>query len=135
MKKTPLISLAIAVLLIALLVIFFFMKNNGEQNTVNQTPTSADNAPPGSIHNLPVPDAVAAVRTLAASDLGTSEGLVIILSAYERQWPDACLGLPEEDELCAQVITPGYEVTVQAEGRQYIYHTNSNGSVIRERKN
>lgn len=97
-------------------------------------PTSADNAPPGSIHNLPVPDAVSAVRMLIADKLGISEGLVIIMTAYKKDWPNACLGLALEDEICSQVITPGYEVTIQAQGREFIYHTNQDGSVLRENK-
>lgn len=96
-------------------------------------PTSADNAPPGSMHNLPVPDAVSAVRTHLASELGVSEGVVIVMSAYKKDWSDSCIGLPENNELCATVITPGYEVTVQAQGNQYIYHTNGNGSVLRRK--
>lgn len=94
-------------------------------------PTSADNAPPGSIHNLPVPDAVAAVRALVASELGISKGVVIVMSVYEREWPDGCLGLAGLDEFCIQVITPGYEVTVQAQGSLRTYRTNDSGSVIR----
>ncbi len=96
------------------------------------TPTSADNAPPGSIHNLPVPPAVAAVRTLVAKEMGISEGLVIIMTAYEKEWSDGCLGLATADEMCTQAIVPGWEVTVQAQGKTGIYRTNADGSVIRE---
>ncbi len=103
-----------------------------EQVQNGNTPTSADNAPPGSIQNLPVPDAVSAVRTHVAGDLGISEGVVIVMSAYEKEWPDACLGLAGEDELCAQVITSGFEVTVQAEGKQFVYRTNEDGHIIRQ---
>lgn len=95
------------------------------------TPTSADNAPPGSIHNLPVPDAVDAVRAYVAGELGISEGVVIIMSAYEKEWPNACLGLDDEDEVCAQVITPGYEVTVQAQRKERVYRTNADGTALR----
>ena len=74
-------------------------------------PTSADNAPPGSIHNLPVPEAVAAARSYAAAMFGVGEGEAIVLTAYEREWSDSCLGLGQPNESCALVITPGYEVT------------------------
>lgn len=96
--------------------------------------TSADNAPEGSIHNLPVPDAVAAVRARMAEELGVSQGIVIIMTAYEMNWSDACLGLAGSDEMCAQVITPGYEVTAQAAGEERVYRTNSDGSQIRLQK-
>ncbi len=126
MKKVLLIAVVIILGVIA------WQQFGGEEPAVNgNIPTSADNAPPGSIHNLPVPDAVAAVRTLVASELGISEGVVIVLTAYEKEWSDACLGLAGQDEMCAQVITPGWEVTVQAQGSQFVYRTNAGGTVIR----
>lgn len=100
----------------------------------NPSPTSADNAPPGSIHNLPVPDAVAAVRTRIAGDLGISEGLVIIMTAYEKDWSDGCLGLGGPAEACLAVITPGYEVTASAAGEDFTYRTNADGTVLRREK-
>ncbi len=103
-------------------------KNSGELGG----PTSADNAPAGSIHNLPVPQAVSNVRKLVATEQKIDEGLVIVLSAFEKEWPDACLGIQEEGILCAQVITPGYEVTVQAGGKEYVYHTNADGTSIKK---
>jgi len=93
-------------------------------------PTSADNAPPGSIHNLPVPTAVAAVRTLAAAQFDVDEGLVIVMTAFAKDWPDSCLGIFIKDVACATVITPGYEVVVQISGKTYEYHTNKDGSAI-----
>lgn len=97
-------------------------------------PTSADNAPPGSIHNLPVPQAVSAVKKHVAEKAGVSEGLVIVLTAYEKEWSDGCLGLGGPDEGCLAVITPGYEVAVQVRGMEQRYRTNANGSVIRREK-
>jgi hypothetical protein len=96
--------------------------------------TSADDAPPGSIHNLPVPEAVAAVRTKVANDLGIREGLVIVMTAYEKTWSNGCLDLAEEGGMCTYSLVPCYEVTVQAEGKEFIYHTNGTGSVLRQRK-
>lgn len=95
-------------------------------------PTSADNAPPGSMHNLPVPEAVAAVKTLVASELNISEGKVIVMSAYEQDWSDGCLGLGGPAESCIMMITPGYQVTVLAQGSERTFRTNADGSVIRE---
>ena len=43
-------------------------------------------------------------------------------------------GGKQTDELCIQVITPGYEVTVQAQGSLRTYRTNGAGSVIRREK-
>jgi len=99
------------------------------------TRTSADNAPSGSIHNLPVPEAVAAVRTLVARELNVNKDMVIVMTAYEKEWLDTCLGLAAtKDEMCAEIITPGYEVTVQAQNKQFVYHTNADGTILKEKK-
>lgn len=102
--------------------------------STNDFPTSADDAPSGSIHNLPVPDAVARVREKIADDLGIREGLVIIMSAYEKVWTNGCLDLQEPEEICNEAMVEGYEVTAQAEGREFIYHTNEDGSLLRQKK-
>lgn len=102
-------------------------------NTTSQTPvTAGDTTTPGSlIHDLPVPEAVAAVRTYAAAQYGVSESNVLILLALESEWPDSCLGLARPEELCLQVITPGYVVQVQINGTDYFYRTNETSTVIR----
>jgi hypothetical protein len=93
--------------------------------------TSADNAIPGSIHNLPVPEAVAKVRALVAERTNTPVGEVIIQTALEKEWSDGCLGLGRADEGCIQMITPGYQIIAEARGTNYIYRTNLDGSEIR----
>ncbi len=98
------------------------------------TSTSADNAPEGSMHNLPVPDAIAAVRTTVANELGISEGVVIVLSAYEQEWPNGCLGLAGDGEMCTEALVSGYQVTVLAQGNERVFRTSSDGSVLREEK-
>ncbi len=97
-------------------------------------PTSADNAPPGSIHNLPVPQAVTAVKVHVAEKSGVDQGLVIVLTAYEKNWSDSCLGLGGPAESCLFAITSGYEVSVKVKGREQKYRTNADGSEIRREK-
>lgn len=98
------------------------------------TATSADDAPPGSMHNLPVPDAVSAVKKHVAEKSGVREGLVIVMTAYEKEWSDGCLGLGGPAEGCIAMITPGYEVTVQVNGAEQTYRTNADGTQIRMEK-
>lgn len=101
---------------------------------VRNIPTSADNAPQGSIHNLPVPIAVTAVKKHVAEKAGVNEGFVIVMTAYEKEWSDGCLGLGGPDEGCIAMITPGYEVTMQVKGAEQVYRTNADGSQIRREK-
>lgn len=93
--------------------------------------TSGDNAPPGGIHNLPVPAGVAAARQALATRLSIDSKNILILTAFEKDWPNSCLGLEETGEFCAQVIVPGFEVMLKAQGQTYIYRTNSDGSAVR----
>ena len=95
-----------------------------------RAPTSADGAPPGSIHNLPVPAAVSAVRAFAAQKAGVPASDVLVTSAIEREWPDACLGRGGPDEMCAQMITPGYAVSIEAGELRATYRVNTEGTVI-----
>ncbi len=108
-------------------------KGKNYTEVIENMPTSADNAPPGSIHNLPVTEAVSKVRSLVALNTNTPVGEVIIMTAFEKEWSDSCFGLGGPAESCAFVVTPGYEVTVAAKGKEYIYRTNSDGSVLRQK--
>lgn len=54
-----------------------------------------------------------------------------VVSARWTEWPDACLGLGEPDEQCAQVVTPGWQVTVRAGGQDYFVRTDEFGTTVR----
>ena len=82
----------------------------------------------------PQPEAAARVRERAAAELGLELGLVRVVSAEQTDWPDQCLGVPDPAELCAQMVTPGYRVTVEANGQQYVYHTDATGKNIRRER-
>nr|MBN1229479.1 hypothetical protein [Anaerolineae bacterium] len=77
------------------------------------------------------PAAVEAARQALADLIGAALEDVEILIYETVDWPDACLGLPGSDELCAQVITPGYRVICQYNGEDYEVHTNEDGSQVR----
>jgi hypothetical protein len=54
-----------------------------------------------------------------------------LISVEQVDWSDACLGIQQPDVMCAQVITSGYKVILEANGQQYEYHTNESGSAVR----
>jgi hypothetical protein len=56
---------------------------------------------------------------------------ITLISAEQVDWSDACLGIQTPGVMCAQVITPGYKVILEANGQQYEYHTNESGSAVR----
>jgi hypothetical protein len=45
-------------------------------------------------------------------------------------WPDSCLGVTVEGFACSQVVTPGFRIALEANGKQVEYHTNQDGTVI-----
>jgi hypothetical protein len=70
----------------------------------------------------------AAVSTLA-KNLGLDAGEIKVISSKAVEWPDACLGITQEGVACAQVVTPGYKIILEANGKQVEYHTNQDGTV------
>ena len=56
-----------------------------------------------------------------AERLAVSEGAITTVSVNQADFPDASLGAPIEDEMSAQVITPGWRIHLQAGGVTYEY--------------
>ncbi len=77
----------------------------------------------------PPPPAELARQQLAVA-LGLLPDVLEVASALPRDWGDACLGLGAPDQLCAAVITPGYEIVLDVDGRQITYRTDLNGHVV-----
>ena len=53
--------------------------------------------------------------------LGVSPTEITEDSVEQTDFPDAALGAPVEDEMSAQVITPGWRIRLNANGRTYEY--------------
>lgn len=73
----------------------------------------------------------AGMAALLARQLGIDSSEVTVVGSEAVEWPDSCLGAAMEDEMCAEVITPGYRITLAAGGETYTYHTDQNGSWYR----
>lgn len=77
------------------------------------------------------PAAALRARDHLAQRLGLGVNVLKLVSAEQIDWPDACMGIETPGVMCAQVITPGYKVILDVNGRQYEYHTNRSGDVVR----
>lgn len=55
--------------------------------------------------------------------LGVKKEEIRLLKIEEVDWPDTSLGCPQEGMFYAQVITPGYKITLEGRGKSYIYHS------------
>ena len=75
------------------------------------------------------PAEVAAISALS-ENLGLDADEIIVVSSETVEWPDACLGITNEGIACAEVITPGYKIILEANGKQVEYHTDESGSVV-----
>lgn len=70
-------------------------------------------------------------RLLLAMQLGLEVAEVDVVEVESVTWPDSCLGKPDPTELCAAAETPGYRIRLTANGAEYVYHTNEDGSSVR----
>lgn len=65
-----------------------------------------------------------------AENLGITPDKIKLVSTEAVDWPDSCLGVSIEGMMCSQVVTPGFRVILEADGKQVEYHTNQDASVI-----
>ena len=72
----------------------------------------------------------AAIAALSGN-LGLPADKITLVSTEAVDWPDDCLGVVEDGLVCAQVITPGFRVILEANGRQLEYRTNEDGTQFR----
>jgi len=83
-------------------------------------------------------------RQTVALALGISLDSARVISSIPRDFPDASLDCPQTDMAYAQVITPGFQVLVEADGRRFdvrvagtmgrICHRRKGGSPAAEEK-
>lgn len=62
-----------------------------------------------------------------ADNLGLNIDEISVVSIKETKFSDGCLGVPMQDVICAQVITPGFTIVLEANGFQYEYHVSDDG--------
>ncbi|MEJ2266405.1 MAG: hypothetical protein P8X95_23410 [Anaerolineales bacterium] len=77
------------------------------------------------------PAVQAAIKQLSSAT-GVNVQDIQIISTEQVDWPDACLGLPNTGETCAQVVTPGFQVVLQVNGQKYEFRTDKQGNIVRQ---
>jgi len=73
----------------------------------------------------------ALARAALARELALAEADITVVSAEETEWRDSSLGCPKPGMNYLQVITPGYNITLEAHGKRYVYHSDNNRRVVR----
>jgi hypothetical protein len=103
----------------------------------DSTPPAAPDAQPAQpAAAQPAPQVRAETPNQAAmlalqQQFGLKPEQIKVVGVDEGEWPDTCLGLPQPGESCTQVATPGYIVTLEAEGGQYTYNVDQNLTAAR----
>jgi hypothetical protein len=95
----------------------------GEETPIAET--TPENGQSGKSQELPYRSIVELVVRDLALRLDLEAGQIEVSAVESRQWPDAGLGCPLPGMDYAQVITPGYRITLEAEGKAYRYHTDT----------
>ncbi|MEO0769661.1 MAG: hypothetical protein AAFY72_09535 [Cyanobacteria bacterium J06649_4] len=67
------------------------------------------------------PDLQQALLEEVGKQQNVSADQLEVTSATAADWPDACLGLAGPDEMCAQMITPGWAVSVSDGSQTWQY--------------
>lgn len=109
------------------------------ENTIPPAPVVAEvtesDAEPATTPLLPTPPPLdaAAVPVVArlAQLLQVSAEEISVTQVARADWPNSCLGLAAEGEICAQVITPGFAVSLIANEQRFDYRTDESGRRIR----
>ncbi len=69
------------------------------------------------------------IKQLAAN-LGLQESDISVVSSTTIEFNDACMGVAMEGVMCAQMVTPGHIIVLEANSVQYEYHTSADGSRV-----
>lgn len=69
-------------------------------------------------------------RQALAKELGIQVDAVKLVQLEAVEWNDGSLGCPKPGVMYLQVITPGYRVILEAQGKQYTYHTDTRRQVV-----
>jgi hypothetical protein len=101
-------------------------------NPAAQAPTATPAPSPTDVPPTPISEndllARGAAMDALAKALGAPMNQITFVSLEEVEWPDSCLGIVYIDALCAAVVTPGYRIVLEADGTQYVYHTDADGT-------
>ena len=58
----------------------------------------------------------------------TTIDAIQVVDIQSVQWPDSCLGVPQNGIMCAMHVVDGYRVILSVNNLQYEAHSNQDGS-------
>jgi hypothetical protein len=94
-------------------------------------PPQGDLPSRGDQENLKAVDQLSELaREDLASELGIDADDIELVEVEAVEWANSSLGCPQEGMMYLQVITPGYRLTLEADGQTYVYHTDGGQVVV-----
>ena len=95
------------------------------------TPTQMPPAPsdvPTPVQVKPGGPELAAIQAMSAK-YNIPVGDIQLIKSQPIAWPNGCLGVVLPGVMCTSQIVDGFKVTLEANGKQFEYHTNQNGTI------
>jgi hypothetical protein len=96
-------------------------------------PGSPADSDPGTACTMEYPNkctATAAAVADVAARLDVKEEAITVVSVERVDWSDSCLGIDHTDVACAEVITPGFRIFLEANGQKFEYHTDGGSRAV-----
>ncbi len=79
----------------------------------------------------PYPPAIVEAIKFLAEQIEVNPAVIQVEHFEEVEWPDSCLGAPNPDEICAQVILTGWRITLSVNDIIYKLRSDDIGTQIR----
>jgi len=83
------------------------------------------------LNELSSAQAVEAARQDLAQRLNVPVQTLHLTAAQAKTWQDGCLGLATPEEICIQVLVPGWQLELTNGQTTWIYRTNRTGTRLR----
>lgn len=115
--------------IVALVCASLFLTACGASST--EVPTIAVTQVLPILEDVLPPDVALNIRNRVSELLGVPVESIQLVSIDPMEWSDGCLGLPEQDEVCTQAVTPGWLLVFSADGQEYRFRVDQTGTVIR----
>jgi hypothetical protein len=113
--------------------LYIFVSQDG-QWLIDAIGSGPGDIPVGGSSDVTIPSEAQSVVDLVLQDaairLGVDASALSVTAIDAVEWPDASLGCPEDGGVYAQVISPGYQITVTDGSDSLEYHTGLNDAFV-----
>jgi len=92
--------------------------------------TKAQDVPSQSTNQVEQDAAIARAKQTLAKTLAIEESQIEVIKSEARSWNDSSMGCGKPGTMAMQVITPGYAVTLSANGKQHSVHVSRSSAIV-----